>query len=437
MEKSRDIVVALDIGTTKICALAGMRDEDGRLEVLGVGKVASTGVMRGVVTNIDKTVQAIREAIDECSRRSGVEIGVVNVGIAGQHIKSLRHRGILMRDHHNDEITQADVDKLINDMTKLALPAGEKILHVFPQEFTVDYEEGILEPVGMSGSKLEANFHIVTGQVSAIKNIYKCVEKCGLNVDSLTLEPVASALSVLQEDEMELGVALVDIGGGTTDVTIYHNGIIRHTAVLTLGGNIITNDIKEGCGVLTNQAETLKVKHGSALASEVRNNVIITIPGLKGREPKEIYQKSLAKIIQARVEEVFDRVFYEIEASGLEGQLAGGIVITGGGSLLNHIKEAVELRTGMSVRIGAPVEKLASGFEKGLESPIYATGLGLLLKGFQDLDRAKQTPAEVEEKRSWSFGGRRTDKTTETKSRTFFDRIISFINPDEKEDTDL
>lgn len=395
---SQNIVVALDIGTTKVCAIAGSLNEHGQLEILGVGKVDSIGVSRGVVSNIEKTVKAISDAVAEAERRAKIDIKVVHVGIAGQHIKSLQHRGILTRDHSIDEISRADIQKLISDMHKLVLPPGDKIIHVIPQEFTIDNEQGITDPIGMSGVRLEANFHIITGQIAASKNIFKCVERSGLDVGTLTLEPIASSRSVLSEEEMEAGVALVDIGGGTTDLAIFYEGIIRHTAVIPFGGNVITKDIKEGCNVMQNQAEQLKVKFGSALADEVYDNRIITIPGLKGREPKEISEKNLARIIQARVEEIFDHVYWEIRRSGFERKLmAGGIVLTGGGALLQHIEKLAAYHTGMPTRIGSPVEHLAHGYAEDLSSPIYATALGLILKGLSEMPPVVEQ--KVEEKK--------------------------------------
>lgn len=387
--QKNNTIVALDIGTTKVCAVVGQRDEHGRLKVLGFGKVDSEGVMRGVVSNIEKTVKAIREASDLARRMAKVDFDTVHVGIAGQHIKSLQHRGMLMRDYDHTEISRRDIDRLISDMHKLVLPPGDKILHVIPQEYTVDNEQGILDPVGMSGIKLEANFHIITGQITASNNIHRCVERTGLRVANMTLEPIASSASVLYEDEKEAGVALVDIGGGTTDITVFQDGIIRHTAVIPFGGNVITKDIKEGCNVLTQHAEKLKVKYGSALAEEVYDNRIIAIPGLRGRDPKEISEKNLARIIQARVEEILDYVVWEIRRSGYERKLIGGIVLTGGGALLRDIEKLSMLHTGMSTRVGSPVEHLAHGYLEQLISPIYATALGLLLKGFDDLDAGK------------------------------------------------
>ena len=392
-----DVVVALDIGTTKVCAIAGRKNEHGRLEVLGVGKVDSEGVLRGVVSNIEKTVKAISDATEYARRSSEHEFQVVHVGIAGQHIKSLQHRGILTRDNDHTEISTKDIERLIYDMHKLVLPPGDQILHVIPQEYTVDTEQGIIDPIGMSGIRLEANFHIITGQITASNNIYRCVRRSGYEVANMTLEPIASSAAVLSEEEKEAGVALVDIGGGTTDITIFQDGIIRHTAVIPLGGNVITKDIKEGCTVMTHQAEKLKCKFGSALAHEVFENRIITIPGLRGREPKEISEKNLAKIIQARVEEIFDYVEWEIKRSGFERKLIGGLVLTGGGALLNHIEKLAAFHTGMSTRIGVPVEHLAHGYHEQLSSPIYATALGLLLKGIEDVEAGRVKVTAVKE----------------------------------------
>ncbi len=395
----KNVVVALDIGTTKVCALVGRKDEHGKLEILGFGKVDSTGVLRGVVSNIEKTVNAIGEATDLARRSSSVDFDTVHVGIAGQHIKSLQHRGILTRDNDHTEISQRDIDRLISDMYKLVLPPGDKILHVIPQEYTVDNEQGVTDPIGMSGIRLEANFHIITGQITASNNIKRCVERSQLKTANMTLEPIASAAAVLSSEEKEAGVALVDIGGGTTDITIFQDGIIRHTAVIPFGGNVITKDIKEGCTVMEQQAEKLKVRFGAALAEEVYDNRIITIPGLRGREPKEISEKNLARIIQARVEEILDYVIWEIRRSGFERKLIGGLVLTGGGALLQHIEKLAEFHTGMSARIGVPVDKLAHGYHSDLCSPIYATAIGLLLKGLEEEERReKQEEAAPVEK---------------------------------------
>ncbi|WP_342647222.1 cell division protein FtsA [Mucilaginibacter sp. CSA2-8R] len=403
-EKSSPIVVGLDIGTTKICVIVGRRSKNGKIEVLGIGKAESAGVTRGMVSNIDKTVQGINQAVDVAGSQSNVEIRIVNVGIAGQHIKSLQHRGLITRRDLNSEIGRKDIDKLIEDMYNLVMPPGEEIIHVLPQEFTVDNEPGIKDPIGMSGVRLEANFHIISGQVTAIKNIVKCVAKAELESQELILEPLASSESVLSEEEKEAGVVLVDIGGGTTDVAIFHEGIIRHTAVIPFGGNSITEDIREGCSVMRNIAEQLKVRFGSALADENKENEIVCVPGLRGREAKEISVKNLAYIIQARIEEIIEHVYYEIKSSGYEKKLIAGIVITGGGAQLKHLTQLVEYVTGLDCRIGYPNEHLAKNevlpkatYEE-LQSPTFATGIGLLIKGIQKMEYNNQTLNQSEPK---------------------------------------
>ena len=390
--KNSPIVVGLDIGTTKICAIVGRRSDYGKIEVIGIGKAESSGVTRGVVSNIQKTVQGIVAAVEEASVQSNVDIKVVNVGIAGQHIKSLQHRGILTRKDLNNEIHKNDIDKLVADMYKLVMPPGEEIIHVLPQEFTVDNEPGIKDPIGMAGVRLEANFHIISGHVSAVKNIIKCVNNADLEADDLILEPLASSEAVLSDEEKEAGVVLVDIGGGTTDIAIFHEGIIRHTAVIPFGGNSVTEDIREGCSVMRNQAELLKTRFGSALAEENKDNEIISVPGLRGREPKEISVKNLAYVIQARMEEIIEHVYYEIKSSGYEKKLIAGIVITGGGAQLKHLPQLVEYVTGLDCRVGYPNEHLAKnevlpkGTYDDLKSPMYATSIGLLIKGVQSAE---------------------------------------------------
>lgn len=378
-----EFIVGLDIGTTKIAALIGRRNEHGKIEVLGMGKADSVGVRRGVVSHITPTVDAITRAIEQAESKSEVEVQEVNVGIAGQHIKSLQHRESMVRENWEDEITQQDIEQLSGLCRKLVMLPGEDIIDVLPQEFIVDHEPDIKDPIGMAGNRLEGNFHIITGQMTAIKNIYKCVRKAGFEVGDLTLEPLASAEAVLSEDEKEAGVVLVDIGGGTTDVAIFHEGIIRHTAVIGFGGNIITEDIKKGCQIISGQAETLKLKFGSALAGENQENEIVVIPPFrKGGQAKEISLKNLAHIIEARMQEIIGLVYNEIKNSGYESELIGGIVITGGGSQLRHITQLFEFETGMDSRIGYPTEHLAHGIEE-VTSPMYSTGVGLVIKGIQ------------------------------------------------------
>jgi len=385
-----EIIVGLDIGTTKICAIVGRRNEYGKIDILGMGKSDSEGVSRGVVTNIQKTVASIMAAVEQAAAKSQVDIKVVHVGIAGQHINSLRHRGIIVRNKAEEEIDNNDVERLIEDMHKLVMQPGEEIIHVIPQEYTVDNESGIKDPIGMAGVRLEGNFHIITGSITAIKNIYRCVQRAGLQVADLVLEPIASSQAVLTDEEKEAGVALVDIGGGTTDIAIFQDGIIRHTAVIPLGGNIITEDIKEGCSVMRRQAEALKIKFGCALADEARENEIISIPGLRGREPKEISVKNLAYIIEARVQEIFEHVHYEIKCSGYEKKLIGGIVVTGGGAQLKHIAQLIEYVTGLDARVGLPNEHLAKGMIEEVKSPMYATAIGLVMNGMQSEKPAKE-----------------------------------------------
>jgi cell division protein FtsA len=396
--KHSEIIVGLDIGTTKIAAIVGRRNEHKKIEILGHGKTESIGVKRGVVSNIENTVNSIKVAVSEAAQKSGVNIKYVNVGIAGQHIKSLQHRGGIIRENFEDEISQADVDRLHNNMYNLNMSPGEEIIDVIPQEYIVDNEQGVKQPVGMLGNSLEANFHIIIGQTTAAKNIYKCVTKAGLEVVDLILEPIASAEAVLSEEEKEAGVVLVDIGGGTTDLAIFQDGIIRHTAVIPFGGDVITEDVKEGCTIIRKHAEELKVKFGSTLASENRDDEIVAIPGLRGRPPKEISLKNLANIIQARMEEIVEHIYYEIKNSGYEKKLIAGIVLTGGGSLLKHLPQLTEFVTGMDTRIGYPNEHLANDVPEDLASPMYSTGIGLVIEGMERFASTKENlPAGQEE----------------------------------------
>jgi cell division protein FtsA len=386
----RAVVVGLDIGTTKIACFIGTKNEHGKIEIISMGKSESLGVQRGVVSNINSTVESIKRAVDEAKSRLEGNLTITNVivGIAGQHIKSLQHRGIYMRKQTENEISQKDINALIDDMQRIAMQPGEEIIHVMPQEYIVDNEQGIKDPIGMSGVRLEANFHIITGQINAAMNISKCVQRAGLEVKEMVLEPLASAEAVLSEEEKDAGVVLVDIGGGTTDLAIFHEGIIRHTHVIPFGGNVITDDIKEGCAIMKNQAEKLKMKFGSAKASESQDSEVVCIPGLRGREAKEISVRNLASIIQARMEEIIEHVHFEIRNSGYEKKLIAGIVVTGGGAQLKHIAQLFEFITGMDTRIGFPTEHLGSNNSiENLTSPIYSTVIGLVLKGFEALEK--------------------------------------------------
>ena len=386
METNNNISVGLDIGTTKIVAMVGVNNEFNKLEILGTGKSESLGVHRGVVNNITQTIQSIQTAINDANSSSGHEISEVVVGIAGQHIRSLQHSDYITRVNPQEVIDENDIEKLIQQVYKLVMLPGEEIIHVLPQEYKVDGQAEIKEPIGMYGGRLEANFHVVVGQVSSIKNIGRCIKSAGLKMGDITLEPLASADAVLSNEEKEAGVALIDIGGGTTDLAIFKDDIIRHTAVIPFGGNVITEDIKEGCSIIEKQAELLKIKFGSAWPGENKDNEIVSIPGLRGREPKEISLKTLSKIINARVVEIIEQVFVEIKNYGHSDQknkLIAGIVLTGGGSQLNHLKQLVEYITGMDTRIGYPGEHLAGDSDKST-GPIFSTAVGLLMNAIEN-----------------------------------------------------
>ncbi|HOY31546.1 MAG TPA: cell division protein FtsA [Bacteroidales bacterium] len=395
--ESSEIIVGLDIGTTKIAAIVGRKSQFGKIEILGHGTAESIGVKRGVVINIDNTIESIKAAVREAETTSGVNIKCVNVGIAGQHIKSIQHRGSIIRNSSDSVITQEDINRLIDDMYRLVMQPGEEIVHVIPQEYIVDKETGIKKPIGMAGVSLEANFHIITGLVTAVRNIYRCVDKAGLEIVDQVLEPLASADAVLIDDEKEAGVVLVDIGGGTTDIAIFQDDIIRHTAVIPLGGDIVTEDIREGCTIIKKHAEKLKVNYGSALAKESRSDEFVSIPGLHGRPPREISLRNLAGIIQARMEEILEYVYNEIRSSGFERKLIAGIVLTGGGAQLKNIVQLTEFITGMDARIGYPNQYLADNVPEAMALPMYATGVGLVIKGLEKQKKVTDTPTVKEE----------------------------------------
>jgi cell division protein FtsA len=386
MQEVTTYSVGLDIGTTKIVAIIGRLNEYGKVEVLGMGKSKSLGVHRGVVNNITQTVQSIQRAVEEAEGVSGLKIASVVAGIAGQHIRSLQHADYITRENAEEVINEADLKRLQLQVKKLQMLPGEEIVHVLPQEYKVDTQTEIKEPIGMYGNRLEANFHVVVGQVASIRNIHRCIVSADIGVDDVCLEPIASAKAVLSQEEKEAGVALIDIGGGTTDLAIFKDGIIRHTSVIPFGGNIITEDVKEGCSIIEKQAELLKVKFGSAWPGENKENEVVSIPGLRGREPKEVTLKTLSKIIHARVVEIIEAVFAEIKRYGQDEQkkkLIAGIVITGGGSQLKHLKQVVEYITGMDTRIGYPNEHLAGNSSDEIASPLYATAVGLLMEAIE------------------------------------------------------
>lgn len=421
-------VVGLDIGTTKIACIVGEKMPNGKIEIRGYGKTESTGVKRGMVFNIEETVNAIKRAVEEASEQSKVEIRSVNVGIAGHHIKSLQHRGVLMREDPDVEITDQEIDKLKQDMYKISMTPGEEIIDVIPQEYIVDDEGGIRHPKGMLGNKLEANFHVIVGQVSAAKNIIKCIERAGLTMEHMILEPIASAEAVLGEDEKEAGVALVDMGGGTTDIAIFYDSIIYHTAVIPFGGNVVTEDIRQGCSIIKKYAEGIKIKFGSAVASENRDDEVVSIPGIRGREPKEISFRNLASIIQARLEEIFDLINYEIQKVNANHKLIAGIVLTGGAAMMKHIQQLAEFKTGLEVRLGYPNEYLANETSEELASPMYSTCVGLVIEGAAkyEQDMIKQKYNNANESIKEETDNEENEKKEKPKTFTFKNIITRF-----------
>ena len=435
--EEKKISIGLDIGTTKIVAMIGKRNEYGKVQILGVGKSKSLGVHRGVVNNITQTIQSIQQAVNEAELSADCKIESVTVGIAGQHIRSLQHSDYITRTNSELVIDEEDIDRLINQVHKLVMLPGEEIIHVLPQEFKVDGQAEIKEPVGMYGGRLEANFHVVVGQVSSIRNIGRCIKSAGLDLEGITLEPLASANAVLSFEEKEAGVALIDIGGGTTDLAVFKDGIIRHTAVIPFGGNVITDDIKEGCSIIEKQAELLKIKFGSAWPGENKENEIVSIPGLRGRDPKEITLKNLSKIIHARTVEIIEQVYLEIKNYGHEEQkkkLIAGIVLTGGGSQLKHIKQLVEYITGMDTRVGYPNEHLAGDTDKDVTIPLFATAVGLVLDGLKRFE--KDINEKVEVKEANNIDGEENGPEQESEVRTerpgfldsFKDKLTEFLD---------
>ncbi len=385
------IIVGLDIGTTKIAAIAGRKNEFGKLEILGFGRANSNGVQHGQVLNIDQTIKAIQQALVNCYESNpDLEIKEVYVGVAGHHIKSLQTRGDMVRQSSDIEINHSEIEMLIENQRKTFIPAGDQIIEVIPQDFHVDNFQNIKDPVGFNGVKVGANFHIITGDRNAIRNINRAVERSHLKTKDLVLQPLASAAAVMSDVDMEAGVAILDIGGGTSDLAVFYDGILKHTAVIPFGGENITNDIRMGLGVLKGQAEAMKTQFGSALADETKANAFITIPGLKGMPAKEISVKNLANIIQARMSEILDFVTYHLKQIGLDRMLNGGVILTGGGSQLKHLIQLTEYTTGLNARIGLPNEHLAANHIDELKKPMYATCIGLILKGYNDYEHNKK-----------------------------------------------
>jgi cell division protein FtsA len=388
-QNTSPIIIGLDIGTTKIAAIAGRKNEFGKLEILGFGRANSNGVQHGQVLNIDQTIKAINQALENCQKSNPeLEISEVYVGIAGHHIKSLQTRGDMVRQDPEMEIDPSEIEQLINNQRKTFIPAGDQIIDVIPQEFYVDNNTNIKEPVGVNGVKVGANFLILTGDRNAIRNINRSVERSGLKPKDLVLQPLASASAVMSDIDLEAGVAILDIGGGTSDLAVFYDGILKHTAVIPFGGENITHDIRLGLGVLKSQAEAMKVQFGSALSTEANANAYVTIPGLKGMPAKEISVKNLSAIIQARMSEILDFVHYHLKQIGLDSRLLnGGIILTGGGSQLKHLIQLTEYITGLNARIGLPNEHLAPNHIDELKKPMYSTCIGLILKGYNDFER--------------------------------------------------
>jgi len=377
----RRILTGLDIGTSKIGAVVGEVDENGAVRILGVGMSPSAGMRQGVVINLDEAVRSIDRAVEEAQLTAGVEVDEVIVGIAGEHIRSVNSRGVVAVQRSDHEITEGDVERVIEAAKAIALPVDRQVLHVLPQEFIVDNQGGIKNPVGISGVRLEAEVHIVTGALTSAENIIRSVRKVGLEVSGLVLEPLASSLSVLDGNELELGVALIDLGGGTTDIALFHNGSIRNTAVVGLGGQNVTNDIALGLRTPLDQAETIKKKHGCTHHSLVSKNEYFQVPGIGGRGPREVSRELLQSIIQPRMEEIFSLAAKEIKRSEFGDRLGAGIVLTGGGCLINGAIPLAEEIFGLPARIGVP--QRFTGMVETVSNPALATGVGLIFHGIQ------------------------------------------------------
>jgi cell division protein FtsA len=383
VKEDKNLIVGLDIGTSKIVAIVAELLPDGTLKVIGIGQHISRGLKKGVVVNIDSTMQSIQRAIEEAELMADCKINTVYTGIAGNHIKSLNSHGMVkIKDA---EVSQMDVDRVVETARAIALPADQQILHILTQEFIIDGQEDVREPLGMSGMKLEVKVHIVTGAVAAAQNIVKCIKRCGLEVSDLILQPLASSLAVLTEDEKELGVCLVDIGGGTTDIAVFKNGAIRHTAVIPIAGDQMTNDIAVAFRTPTQSAEEIKVKYGCALRQLADPREVVEVPGVDGREPRQLSIQTLAEVIEPRVVELYEFVQQELRRSGMEEMIASGIVITGGSAAMRGMVELGEEIFHNPVRLGMP--RYVSGLSEVINNPRYATGVGLVLMGKQQLER--------------------------------------------------
>lgn len=395
---SQQIIAGLDIGTSKICCIIASNEQKPKtLKILGIGITESEGINRGVVVNIDKTVKAIKTALEQAEQQSGLKISDVIVGIAGDHIESFQTRGIVTISNHLTEISKNDVSRLLDDTRKISIPSERQIIHVIPQEFMIDGTDGITDPVGMSGVRMEANVHVVTGMSTAIQNIYKCVERTGLKVNSIVLEPLAGSKAVLTDEEKEVGVALIDIGGGTTNIAIFEENIIRWTSVFAIAGKQVTDDIRHGLGIIASQAERIKKDYGHAWQESILMDDVFMIPGIGGRKPMEVTKSLLCKIVQPRLEEIFEFALNEIRRSGYLSRLGAGIVVTGGASLLKGTEELASSVFGMPVKIGIPTGISYTGLGPEIESPIYSTAVGLALYGLQEDEYEYETETNSEQ----------------------------------------
>ncbi|MCH3923979.1 MAG: cell division protein FtsA [Bacteroidales bacterium] len=397
--EERKIVVGIDVGTTKIAVFIGEKigeKEDGsdEIKIIGMGKTQSIGVERGIVKNIKDTVNSIKIAVEQAEKQADYKVKEAFVGIAGHHIKNQQHRGSMVIKDDNHIITADDIKKLIDEQYNISIPHGDQIIDIVPQNYSIDNEENIMDPVGRIGKCVECNFNLITGEVNNIENLYRCVELAGYKVKNLILEPIASAEAVVNDVDKNEGVCLVDIGGGTTDMAIFHEGILRHTYVIPLAGNVITNDIKEGCTIIHTQAEALKIRFGDCVSTPNQEDEVITVPGLRGRDPKEISMATLTDIIKARVNMILDQVIFEIKTEEFEKKLIGGIVLTGGGAMIKHIAQLTEFKTGIATRIGAPEEHLTGDIIDEFKHPMHATGIGLVIKGFQYMKEEERMKAK-------------------------------------------
>lgn len=451
MNQQLNLIAALDIGSTKVVVTAGRKHPNGQVEVLGIEKIPTTGVKKGIVLNIEETARAIKQAVSALENRLNIKLSDVFVGISGQYVRTIANRSY-RAIKPGSEINTFDVEQLLQDSYRIVLEADEKILHVIPRDYVVDHERGIKEPVGYSAQRVEGNFHVVIGRMSAIRNIEKCIERAGLRLNGLVFSPLASSDAVLSEEEKEAGVVMVDIGGGTADLALFYDGLLRHSAVVPFGGNVITSDIKEGCSVLVKQAEALKTQFGSSLGTQAREDAVVTIPGIPGWEPKEISFKSLACIIQARMEEILELIMHHVERSGYYEKLGAGIVLTGGGARLNHLVDLTKLKTGLDVRTGAPTQAFSNEEPESLDDLTLATSVGLLISAGQYpgnqvtreqvlFDDVEEQPAK--EKKSKSSGAaQKTRKQKKEKKPEFTGDLFGNIKRNiagifDERDTDM